>query len=90
MLSCNQNTHPSVLAFYLGIVLDQHAELYKDSEGEETDTCFLIVLTTDHGLIKLDMMDDYHRYRLWAMTINQMLALSTSLTRYDDLEFHKK
>ncbi|KAL8149529.1 uncharacterized protein LOC141708792 [Apium graveolens] len=72
------------------IVLDQHAELYKDSEGEETDTCFLIVLTTDHGLIKLDMMDDYHRYRLWAMTINQMLALSTSLTRYDDLEFHKK
>ncbi|KAK1399859.1 VAN3-binding protein [Heracleum sosnowskyi] len=71
------------------IVLNQHAELYKDSEGEETDTCFLIVLTTDHGIIKLDMMDDYHRYRLWAMTINQMLALSTSLTRYDDLEFHK-
>ncbi|KAL1816179.1 hypothetical protein ACET3Z_018753 [Daucus carota] len=72
------------------IVLDQHAELYKDSEGEESETCFLIVLTTDRGIIKLDMMEDYHRYRLWAMTINHMLALSTSLTRYDDLEFQKK
>ncbi|XP_059636227.1 VAN3-binding protein [Cornus florida] len=67
-------------------VLDLHAELYKeeDSQGEESeeDTCYLIVLTTNGGMIKLDMGDDYRRYKLWATTINQMLMLSTSFTSY--------
>lgn len=74
---------------YVGVVLDQYVEFYKDSEGEETDTCFLIVLTTNRGIIKLDMMDDYHRYRLWTRTINHMISLSTSHTNYE-LQYYKK
>ncbi|GMP36248.1 hypothetical protein CsSME_00008441 [Camellia sinensis var. sinensis] len=72
------------------IVLDLHAELYKDSsEGDESDqTCYLIVLTTNGGMIKLDMMDDYQRYKMWALTINHMLMQSTSFTKYE-LQFYK-
>ncbi|KAF2316933.1 hypothetical protein GH714_006803 [Hevea brasiliensis] len=71
------------------IVLDVHAELYKDSEGDdEDDTCYLIVLTTNQGIIKLDMCDDYHRYKIWASTINHMLMLSTSFSKYE-LQFYK-
>ncbi|KAK9275654.1 hypothetical protein L1049_022921 [Liquidambar formosana] len=71
------------------VVLDLHAELYKESdEGDEADTCYLIVLTTNRGVIKLDMADDYLRYKTWAMTINHMLMLSTSFTRYE-LQFYK-
>ncbi|KAF7152653.1 hypothetical protein RHSIM_Rhsim01G0012300 [Rhododendron simsii] len=72
-----------------GIVIDVHAELYKDSEAnQEPDTCYLIVLTTNGGMVKLDMMDDYQRYKMWAMTINHMLMLSTSFTKYE-LQFYK-
>lgn len=71
-----------------GIILDLHAELYKESEARETDTCYLIVLTTNKGMIKLDMMDDYQLYKTWSMTINQMLMLSTSFTKYE-LQFYK-
>ncbi|PHU11135.1 hypothetical protein BC332_18065 [Capsicum chinense] len=70
------------------VVLDLHAELYKDSNGAETDSCYLIVLTTNKGIVKLDMMDDYQQYRMWSMTINQMLTLSTSFTKYE-LQFYK-
>ncbi|KAF2316935.1 hypothetical protein GH714_006906 [Hevea brasiliensis] len=71
------------------IVLDVHAELYKDSEGDdEDDTCYLIALTTNQGIIKLDMGDDYHRYKIWASTINHMLMLSTSFSKYE-LQFYK-
>ncbi|KAL3535286.1 hypothetical protein ACH5RR_003747 [Cinchona calisaya] len=71
------------------VVLDLHAELYKESEaGENDSTCYLIVLTTNKGMIKLDMMDDYKRYRTWSMTINHMLMLSTSFTKYE-LQFYK-
>ncbi|XP_019256132.1 PREDICTED: VAN3-binding protein isoform X2 [Nicotiana attenuata] len=70
------------------VVLDLHVELYKDSNGEETDSCYLIVLTTNKGIIKLDMMDDHQRYRTWSMTINQMLTLSTSFPKYE-LQFYK-
>ncbi|XP_015080462.1 VAN3-binding protein [Solanum pennellii] len=70
------------------VVLDLHAELYKDSNGAETDSCYLIVLTTNRGVIKLDMMDDYQRYKMWSMTINQMLTLSTSFTKYE-LQYYK-
>lgn len=67
----------------LGVVLDLHAELYKSVEAQERDTCYLIVLTTNGGVIKLDMMDDYARYKTWATTIQHMLMLSTSVTRYE-------
>lgn len=73
-----------------GVILDLHAELYKDSETaiEETDTCYLLVLTTNLGTIKLDMADDYLRYKTWATTINRMLMLSSSFTKYE-LQFCK-
>ncbi|XP_022863124.1 VAN3-binding protein-like [Olea europaea var. sylvestris] len=70
------------------IVLDLHTELYKDSEGGETETCYLLVLTTNKGMIKLDMVDDYQRYKTWSTTINHMLMLSTSFTGYE-LQFYK-
>ncbi|KDP38765.1 hypothetical protein JCGZ_04118 [Jatropha curcas] len=67
------------------IILDLHAELYKDSEEDQEieGTCYLIVLTTNQGIIKLDMGDDYHRYKTWASTINHMLMLSTSVAKYE-------
>ncbi|GMN62796.1 hypothetical protein TIFTF001_031868 [Ficus carica] len=68
------------------IILDLHAELYKDSEGEETsETCYLIVLTTSRGTFKLDMGDDFQRYKTWATTINHLLLLSSSITKYATL-----
>ncbi|EOY31595.1 hypothetical protein QUC31_019711 [Theobroma cacao] len=71
------------------IVLDLHAELYRDPEADETtDTCYLILLTTNLGTIKLDMVDDYQSYKTWATTINHMLMLSTSFTKYE-LQFYK-
>lgn len=70
-------------------MLDWHAELYKDSEnGGETETGYLIVLSTNKGMVKLDMMNDYERYRTWSITINHMLMLSTTLTKYE-LQFYK-
>ncbi|CAN1326340.1 hypothetical protein LINPERPRIM_LOCUS33794 [Linum perenne] len=67
------------------VVMDIHAELYKDpyEAAEETDTCYLIVLSTNRGVIKLDMGDDYDRYKTWAATITHMLGLSTSLSKYE-------
>ncbi|XP_057536861.1 VAN3-binding protein isoform X2 [Amaranthus tricolor] len=66
------------------LVLDLHAELYKDADGDEFDTCYQIVLTTTRGPIKIDMADDYSRYNMWATTINQMLMLPPSaLTKYE-------
>ncbi|KAK6942375.1 VAN3-binding protein-like, auxin canalization domain [Dillenia turbinata] len=70
------------------IVLDMHVELYTESEAEaeaeETEiTCHLIVLTTNCGIIKLDMIDDYSLCQMWAKTISQMLKLSTSFAKYE-------
>lgn len=65
-----------------------HAEFYKESEAVEADNCYQIVLTTNKGMIKLDMMDDYQLYKMWSMTINQMLMLSTSFTKYE-LQFYR-
>ncbi|KAK2978157.1 hypothetical protein RJ640_024139 [Escallonia rubra] len=65
------------------IILDQQTEWYKDSEGEENTTCFLIVLTANRGIIKLDMADDYQLYKMWTTTIDNMLTLSTSITKYE-------
>ncbi|KAF3452862.1 hypothetical protein FNV43_RR03295 [Rhamnella rubrinervis] len=74
------------------VILELHAELYKDSEGgdeeEINDTCYMIVLTTSRGIYKLDMGDDYQRYRAWATTINHLLMLSSSITKYQ-LQFCK-
>ncbi|GAV86200.1 Auxin_canalis domain-containing protein/PH_2 domain-containing protein [Cephalotus follicularis] len=66
------------------IVLDLHAEWYKDHKAEDNDTCYLIVLSTTRGTIKLDMADDYQRYKKWAKTINHMLMISTSFTKYEN------
>ncbi|KAF2563296.1 hypothetical protein F2Q70_00014815 [Brassica cretica] len=77
------------------IVTNVHVELYKDSETEENnieDTCYLIVLKTNIGDIKLDMADDYGRYKTWVTTIQHMLTLSCSSsfhTNYD-LTFYNK
>ncbi|KAF5725904.1 hypothetical protein HS088_TW23G00636 [Tripterygium wilfordii] len=76
------------------VVVDMHAELYKDSEGghdeeSEATTCYLIVLSTNKGTIKLDMADDYHLYKTWTTTISHMLMLSTSFTNCD-LQFYTK
>ncbi|XP_010687699.2 VAN3-binding protein [Beta vulgaris subsp. vulgaris] len=70
------------------LVLDLHAELYKDAAGEEFDTCYRILLTTTRGPIKIDMADDYQRYTMWATTIKKMLMLPPALTKYE-LQFCK-
>ncbi|CAL1358570.1 unnamed protein product [Linum trigynum] len=73
------------------IVLDIHAELYRDpAQGaQETDTCYIIVLSTNEGTIKLDMGDDYDRYKTWATAINHMLALSSNSYNKYELQFYK-
>ncbi|CAL0325608.1 unnamed protein product [Lupinus luteus] len=69
------------------IVLNLHAELYKDSEANEADTCYLIVLRTLGGKFKLDMANDYRCYKTWATTINHMLKISSSFAKYE-LQFY--
>ena len=69
--------HNDVRHWLLGIVLNLHAELYKGSEGEDAETCYLIVLTTKGGPFKLDMACDFRRYKTWATTINRMLKIYT-------------
>nr|ACU21278.1 unknown [Glycine max] len=70
-----------------GIVMTLHAELYQGSEAEDADTCYLIVLTTRGGVFKLDMADDFRRYKTWATTINHMLKISASFAKYE-LQFY--
>ncbi|TYH05846.1 hypothetical protein ES288_A08G112300v1 [Gossypium darwinii] len=66
------------------IILGLHAELYRDPAADETtDTCDVVVLTTNSGMVKLDMVDDYQLYKTWSTTIYHMLMVSTSLTKYD-------
>ncbi|XP_010452757.1 PREDICTED: VAN3-binding protein-like [Camelina sativa] len=78
----------------LSIVTNVHVELYKDSDSEDNnieDTCYLIVLRTNRGAIKLDMADDYSRYKTWVTTIQHMLTLSSSSLRTNyDLTFYNK
>ncbi|XP_013667093.2 VAN3-binding protein-like [Brassica napus] len=77
------------------VVTNVHVELYKDSESEDNnieDTCYLIVLKTNRGAMKLDMADDYGRYKTWITTIQHMLTLSSSSSfrsKYD-LTFYNK
>ncbi|KAL0735021.1 hypothetical protein Bca4012_011231 [Brassica carinata] len=77
-----------------GIVTNVHVELYKDSESEDNnieDTCYLIVLKTNRGTMKLDMADDYGRYKTWITTIQHMLTLSSSSFRTKhDFTFYNK
>nr|GEV05009.1 hypothetical protein [Tanacetum cinerariifolium] len=69
------------------VVLDQHVELYKNP-ANKYETCFLVALTTTRGVIKLDMINDDECYKIWTRTINHMLSLSTSFTKYS-LPYHK-
>lgn len=59
------------------VVLAMQGDLYKELDSEERDACYVIILTTSHGIIKLDMMDNYERYKTWSMTISHMLRLTT-------------
>ncbi|XP_075491854.1 VAN3-binding protein [Primulina tabacum] len=70
------------------VILDLHTELYRDSEFRDAEAGYLVVLTTDKGIIKLDMKNDYERYWTWSSTINHMLMLSTSFTKYE-LQFQR-
>ncbi|PKI50828.1 hypothetical protein CRG98_028823 [Punica granatum] len=72
------------------IVLDLHAELYKDPDTEDAETCYLIVLSTNSGTVKLDMLDDYKLYKTWATTINHMLTISASSFSKYHLQFYEK
>ncbi|KAE8653067.1 hypothetical protein Csa_019908 [Cucumis sativus] len=72
------------------VVLDMYIELYREEDenenvnddDEEIHTCYLVVLMTNKGTFKLDMANDYHKYKIWATAINQMLTLSShSFTR---------
>ncbi|KAL3644297.1 hypothetical protein CASFOL_012229 [Castilleja foliolosa] len=69
------------------IVFQVHAELYTDSLSEENETGYLVVLTTEKGIVKVDMLNDYQRYRTWSMTIDRMLMISTTLTNSDTYSF---
>ncbi|KAI4376787.1 hypothetical protein MLD38_014505 [Melastoma candidum] len=58
-------------------VLDMHVELYEDSEDEDAEaTCYLLVLSTVTGTIKLDFSNDYKCYKTWSATISELLMLS--------------
>ncbi|KAL2338579.1 hypothetical protein Fmac_013025 [Flemingia macrophylla] len=70
-----------------GIVMTLHVELYKGSEAEDADTCYLIVLTTRGGIFKLDMAEDFRRYKTWVTTIKHMLKISASFAKYE-LQFY--
>ncbi|KAK9060653.1 hypothetical protein SSX86_021359 [Deinandra increscens subsp. villosa] len=69
------------------VVLDQHVELYKNPT-DDRETCFLVVLTTTRGIIKLDMMNDDQCYKIWTWTINHMLSLLAPFTKYS-LPYHR-
>uniref|UniRef100_A0A7N1A4G5 Uncharacterized protein n=1 Tax=Kalanchoe fedtschenkoi TaxID=63787 RepID=A0A7N1A4G5_KALFE len=60
------------------VVMDLHVELYSDPEDKHT-TCYLIVLTTNRGMMKLDMSKDYASYKMWVSTIKRMLMISMSM-----------
>ncbi|CAO2823035.1 unnamed protein product [Amaranthus hypochondriacus] len=63
------------------VILDLQAKLYKDAGGDELDKCYHIVLITTRGPIKIDMDDNYNRYKMWATTIHQMLSLPSSINK---------
>ncbi|KAK4746763.1 hypothetical protein SAY87_025800 [Trapa incisa] len=74
------------------VVVGLHAELYKDPDmdGEEdiAGTCYLLVLSTNSGTVKIDMSDDFKPYRTWATAINQMLMVSTASPSLSHSKIH--
>ena len=67
---------------YIELYRHENEDDEDNNEDEESNTCYLIVLTTNKGTFKLDMENDYHKYKIWATTVNQMLMLSAhSFTR---------
>ncbi|XP_031484099.1 VAN3-binding protein-like isoform X2 [Nymphaea colorata] len=62
------------------IIVDLHSWPQEEWVKEE-DSPSLIVLETEEGIIKLEMNDDAS-YKLWSMTINHMLMLSSSYGGY--------
>lgn len=63
-----------------GVIVDLQSWPQEEFAKEE-DSPSLIVLETDEGIIKLEMNDDAN-YKLWSMTINHMLMLSSSYGGY--------
>ncbi|KAJ8634696.1 hypothetical protein MRB53_008963 [Persea americana] len=61
-------------------------KLHEDSIGE-AETSVPIVLMTSRGTIKLEM-NGYDQYRIWVVTINHMLMLSTTFSGYE-LQFYR-
>lgn len=84
------NTLVIIFWIIIGIIMTMHAELYKGSERDDGETCYLIVLATRKGTFKLDMVDDLRRYKTWSTTINHMLKISTSFAKYHQLQFYWK
>ncbi|XP_020523717.1 VAN3-binding protein isoform X2 [Amborella trichopoda] len=62
-------------------ISNMHSSLQEDS-AEEDDRPYLIVLETTEGIIKLEMNESVS-YKIWSMTINYMLLLSTSYSGYE-------
>lgn len=61
-------------------------KLHEDSIGE-AETSVPIVLMTSRGTIKLEM-NGYDQYKIWVVTINHMLMLSTTFSGYE-LQFYR-
>ncbi|KAL5699386.1 hypothetical protein ACHQM5_030297 [Ranunculus cassubicifolius] len=64
------------------MVLDMHAELYNDPLSHEGTSYYIVLRTNRGGTIKLDVEDDYDKYKIWTQTINHMLMLSATFTGY--------
>ncbi|KAK4785612.1 hypothetical protein SAY86_002301 [Trapa natans] len=82
----------SKTASLTGVMVGLHAELYKDPDmdGEEdiAGTCYLLVLWTNSGTVKIDMSDDFKLYRTWATAINQMLMVSSASPSLSHSKIH--
>ncbi|XP_068653450.1 VAN3-binding protein [Aristolochia californica] len=61
-------------------------DLHEDSISE-VDGPTSVVLKTSGGMMKLEM-NDYDQYKLWLLTINHMLMLSTSFGGYE-LQYYR-
>lgn len=57
------------------MVIDIHEDLPNEEE------CRFIILTTSEGPIKLEM-NGSEQYKIWIVTVNHLLMLSTSYNGY--------
>ncbi|KAL4182019.1 hypothetical protein AMTRI_Chr12g273920 [Amborella trichopoda] len=81
MLKSLMHATESIIDKFTGFISNMHSSLQEDS-AEEDDRPYLIVLETTEGIIKLEMNESVS-YKIWSMTINYMLLLSTSYSGYE-------